>query len=114
MIDPDATTSVAKFLDTHLPWIAQQEWAGEMVTEVGQIVRTLLARYPQAERTRHLADARCPECERTSMVYQPPTWKGCAILVQCEHGDCGAVVPEDRFGLYMQMIADDRKRELTA
>ncbi len=115
MPDSDATTSVARFLDTHLEWCARQVWAGDMVNEVGREVRTLLARYPQAERSRHLDNARCPACERTSMVYTPPAWLGSDVLVQCEHYSCGCIVPEDHWGLFMAMVIEDkRQRELEA
>lgn len=110
--DSDATTSIARFLATHLEWCVGQDWAGAMVQEVGSTVRTLLARYPHAERARHLPDARCPVCERSSMVYHPPAWVGSDVLVQCDHNDCGCIIPEDRYGLFMAMVAEDRKREL--
>lgn len=112
--DSDATVSICKFLATHLEWCAGQDWVDEMVREVGSQVRTLLARYPDAERSRHLDNARCPACERTSMVYTPPTWLGADILVQCDHNACGCIVPEDHWGLFMAMVAEDRKRELEA
>jgi hypothetical protein len=114
MPDSDATTSVCKFLVTHLEWAAEQEWIGDMVTEIGKLVRTFLARYPQAERSRYLQDVRCPACERTSMTYTPPAWAGQDTLVQCDHHACGCIVPEKNFGLFMAMIAEDKKRELSA
>lgn len=114
MPDSDATTSVCKFLATHLEWAADQEWVGDMVSEVGKLVRTFLARYPQAERSRYLADVRCPACERTSMTYTPPAWAGQPFLVQCDHHACGCIVPESHFGLFMAMVVEDRKREMSA
>lgn len=112
MPDSNATTAVSRFVATHAEWAANQPWAGEMVAEVGALVRTLLARYPEAERSRHLTDARCPVCERTTMVYHPPAWAGSDVLVQCDYHGCGCIVPEDRYGLFMAMVIADRKREL--
>lgn len=111
MTDTDATTSVCKFLDTHAVWVAQQPWAGEMVSEIGAIVRTLLARYPEAERSRHMPDVLCPACGRSTMVYHPPAWARSQVLVQCDHTACGEKVPEDKFGHFMRLVEQQRKEE---
>lgn len=104
-----ATGSVCRFIDTHLEWATDQGWVGEMVSEVGNTVRTLLARYPQAERARHMPQAFCPACGRSSMVYFPPTWVGAEVVVQCEHASCGERVPEDRYGHFMRLVEQQRK-----
>ncbi len=107
--DSDATTSVSRFLVTHAEWIASQAWAGDMVQEVGSTVRTLLARYPEAERSRHMPQVLCPACGRSTMIYHPPAWAGAEILVQCEYAGCGERVPEAKFGHFMRLVEEQRK-----
>jgi hypothetical protein len=107
--DSSATTGLCRFIDRHAEWASEQPWVGEMVTEIGRVVRTLLARYPQAERARHMPQVLCPACGRSSMVYFPPAWVGSQVLVQCEHASCGEKVPEDRYGHFMRLVEQQRK-----
>jgi len=109
LADSDATGTVCRFLATHLEWASGREWVAVMVDEVGRLVRTLLARYPEAERARHMPDVLCPACGRSTMVYYPPAWLGSEVVVQCEHGACGERVREDRFGIFMRLVEQQRK-----
>jgi ribosomal protein S27E len=110
--DETPTVSLARFITTHLDWCVEQPWIDEMVREVGREVRTLLARYPEAERARELTDARCQDCGRGPMIYYPPTWAHGPVTVQCEH--CGAKVPEQNWEWYMKLVEEDRRTEKDA
>lgn len=112
MPDSDATTALCKFLTTHLEWCSEQLWADEMVRELGAQVATLLSRYPQADRSHHMADVLCPSCGRSTMVYYPPAWFGSSTLVMCEHTGCGEQVAEDKFGHFMRLVEQQRREEI--
>lgn len=97
------TVELCRWLNTHLPWALDREWAGVYVSEVTERVAVLRARYPDDERSRAILDVPCPRCDRLSLVYHPPAWAGSRIQVICEHYECGAEIPEDRWGLFIRL-----------
>lgn len=102
--DPKATSRLVKWLLPHLTWCSQQEWAAEMRREVGQVVRTTMARYPVAERTRHVPGVECPDCQQVSLVYDPPTLERRTVQVNCSSRGCGRIYTEDEFARLVKRI----------
>ncbi|OZF47550.1 hypothetical protein [Rhodococcus sp. 14-2470-1a] len=75
-IDPavvNATVNgVATYLLTRLDWIAQQEWAGEMMSELAANRGRHLRRWPLGDTARRVKGYRCLKCHRESIVVHPP------------------------------------------
>ena len=83
-----------------------------MAREVPSTVATLLARYPEAERSRPIPDLPCPKCERLTLVYYPPPAKRyrddpTEIVVQCAHHSCSVRIPESEWGLTIRRYLDE-------
>lgn len=111
-LKPDAgstpTTTVTRWLLAHQEWIEGREWAHVMVTELGGTVGTLRARFPDHEGVTPIRDTRCPECDRLSLSYHPPGHYLARMVVQCDHHDCGAIIPETSWGLFARILGEER------
>lgn len=75
-IDPatvnGTVNGVARYLLDRLDWISEQEWAGEMMTELAQNRRSHTNRWPLGDTTRRARGLRCNECHRETIVVHPP------------------------------------------
>lgn len=99
--------AVVRWLLPHMPWVAAQEWVGEMRADVGREVATAKARWPMEERGHHVP-APCPRCDGLTLWYSPPAWAGASMRVECLSPDCGRVFSEpewDRMRGLMVMAA---------
>lgn len=95
--NPEATSALVKWLLPLLRWCSEQEWAGEMRSEIANVVRTTAARYPIEERTRPVPGITCPACGRVSLVFDPPTPERHTTQVNCATRGCGVIYSEDDF-----------------
>lgn len=105
--DATATGAVAQWLLVHQDWCEQQAWIDEMADELCSTIATLSARFPDHERDRHIPDVTCPECNRITLTYHPPVFFQADFLVMCDHHDCSAKIPEERWGLFVRRIIDE-------
>jgi hypothetical protein len=105
--DETPTANVTRWLLTHQEWVERQEWAAEMVRELGSTLSTIQARFPSEESSRHIPDVACRKCERITLSYHPPSFEGAKFLVQCDHYACGEIVPEEEWGLFVRRIIDE-------
>lgn len=105
--DETPTANVCRWLLTHQEWIEGQEWAAEMVRELGSTTATIQARFPSEESSRHIPDVACRRCERITLSYHPPSFDGAKFLVQCDHYACGEIVPEEEWGLFVRRVIDE-------
>jgi hypothetical protein len=64
--------SVTKYLLDRLDWIAEQDWAGEMMAELGANRRSHTNRWPLGDTSRRAKGFRCMDCNRESIVVHPP------------------------------------------
>lgn len=103
----DATRQFAQWLLNQQTWIEDQEWAAEMLRDLGTTIATNRARYPADERSRRIPDLPCRNCQRMSLSYHPPTVAGADFLVQCEHHACSAIIPENLWGLAIRQLLDE-------
>lgn len=97
--DTSATADLVRWLLPHLAWVSEQEWAGEMRSELGHLIGTTKARWPMEERSRPVLHATCRECGRASLVYYPPSYPGAQVQVACSHPECGQVYDERAWAL---------------
>lgn len=88
--------ALVKWLLPHLPWVAQQEWVGEMRGDLGREISTAKARWPMVERG-HAVPMPCPRCESLTLWYSPPAWAGASMRVECLSPDCGRVFAEEEW-----------------
>jgi hypothetical protein len=102
--DPEATSRLVRWLLPLLPWCAAREWAGEMRTEVATTVRTTLARYPVAERTRRVPGVTCPGCDLPALLYDPATTERPTVQVSCTNRSCGRIYSEVEFTRLVRII----------
>ena len=94
---PDATSRLVRWLLPQLRWCSEQDWAGEMRHDVADVVRTTAARFPVAERTRAIPGVPCPVCDRTSLIFDPPTPERPTTQVNCGTRGCGVIFTEEEF-----------------
>ncbi|MGB7240120.1 MAG: hypothetical protein WBD41_29555 [Rhodococcus sp. (in: high G+C Gram-positive bacteria)] len=75
-IDPatvnGTVNGVTRYLLDRLDWIAEQEWAGEMMTELAENRRSHVNRWPLGDTARRARGFRCAKCKRESIVVHPP------------------------------------------
>lgn len=75
-IDPatvnGTVNGVTRYLLDRLDWIAEQEWAGEMMSELAENRRGHLNRWPLGDTARRAKGFRCDKCRRESIVVHPP------------------------------------------
>jgi len=109
--DAEATARLVKWLLPLLGWCAAQEWAGEMRREIGDVVRTTMARWPIAEtRTRPLVDTLCPRCDHGSLVYTPPSAYRAPFVVACINPECGRIFTEDEWTRLVELLGIAERR----
>lgn len=108
---PDATARLVEWLLPWLPWCAEQEWAAEMRREIGDVVRTTLARWPMADdRTRHIPGIACPRCDQVALTYTPPAVERAPFVVACANPECGRVFSEDEWTRLVGLLAIAERR----
>jgi hypothetical protein len=94
--DPRATARLAAWLGVHLDWAMQQEWAGEMVTQVTRAVNILKGRWPTEEPPKFLT-ARCPSCGLRSLRRHAPRDVGLPADITCTNPDCMRTIGEEHY-----------------
>ena len=104
-----ATVAAARWLLAHLEWIERQPWVTVMAGEVASLVATARARFPQEESSHHVDGVPCLACGRMTLTYHPPVVAAPhgEFLVQCDHHECSAIIPEKHWGLYLRRIVDE-------
>lgn len=93
----ESPDDLVRWLLPLLPWVAEQEWAVEMLREMEAMVGTAKARWPMAERGRHVEGLPCPRCEHLTLWYEPPTTARPTMQVHCLEPDCGRIFGEDEW-----------------
>jgi hypothetical protein len=79
-----------------------------MATEMRDVVRPTLLRWPTEERPTYL-HAPCPRCDMLSLVrHAPATFEG-HVTIACQRAECGEVVAEEKYGLLTRMILDEQQ-----
>jgi hypothetical protein len=104
-----ATIAVARWLLAQLEWIERQPWVTVMLAEVGPMVATMRARFPQEEASHRIDGVACLACGRMPLTYYPPVAPAPfgEFMVQCDHHECSAIIPEKHWGLYLRRIVDE-------
>lgn len=104
--DPSATRTLVAWLLPLLGWAAAQDWAVDLRTEVGDVVRMTGARWPTADRsTRPIPDVPCPECDLLGLAYTPAPGLRLPFVVACTNEDCGHTFPEDEWSAFTLRLA---------
>lgn len=102
---------VAAWIEPHLPWIAEQDWAHEMRRDLGEHVATIRHKFPtvdDVEPVRHL-DVPCPRCALVSLIYTPPRYARQQFRVECTDPDCARVFSEDEWERFKALALSGRK-----
>jgi len=107
--DPAATAALVNWLLPHLAWASEQDWAGEMRNELGEMVGTTKARWPMEERSRPVLNATCSDCHRASLVLYPPAYFKAQLQVACSHHECGKVYDEREWGMLTRLIEHEHR-----
>jgi hypothetical protein len=110
--DPaEPTARLVRWLLPQLAWCADQEWAGEMRSEIAGMVRTTMARWPIADtHTRHIPATLCPRCDRASLTYTPPAAERAPFVVACTNPECGRVFDEDEWTRLVELLGIAERR----
>lgn len=91
--------NVAAWIEPHLPWVAEQDWAFEMRRDLAEHVATIRHKFPtvdDVEPVKHI-DTPCPRCGLVSLIYTPPRYARQAFRVECTDPDCARVFSEDEW-----------------
>lgn len=80
--DPEGTRELVRWVDPHLAWCADQEWAGDLVADLAHVTGVALGRFP-IERRERVAEIACPRCGCLSLVVIPPLVAGASECVRC-------------------------------
>lgn len=89
-----AVESLVRWMLPHMSWIRDQEWVGDMASELSREVSTAKARWPIEERSHHVPMP-CPYCAQRALVYVPPSEYQSSAMVSCENNECGHMWLED-------------------
>lgn len=89
--DAEATRRLCRWLGAHLDWALQQEWAGEMVTQVTRAINITKSRWPIEEPPKFLP-ARCPACGLRSLRRHAPTAPGEEAHITCSNRACTQII----------------------
>ena len=109
--DPETTARLVKWLLPMLPWCSEQEWAGEMRREIGELIRTTMARWPMAEtRLVKIGDTLCPRCNRASLTYMPPQYERAPLVIACSNPECARIFGEDEYDRLVGLLEIAEKR----
>jgi hypothetical protein len=107
--DAESTARLVKWLLPWLPWCSEQDWAGEMRTELGSLLHTTRARWPEEDtRTRPVVGVLCTSCARSSLVYTPAPGERLPFRVACTHPECGRQYTEDEYDGVIGKLAIER------
>ena len=82
-----AVDEMSRWVRPFLPWIAEHDWAPEMIADLRPLITTAAARWPWEERV-HEVPMPCPICSAWSLQYQPPVVPADPIVVTCSIPDC--------------------------
>lgn len=91
----------AKFLLTWLTMIEREDWIGDWWEALAETFRDAHALAPWRPEARRVSGVPCPECGETNLLIF-----GGESDVTC--GSCRFMIPESRFGLWMQIMAGER------
>jgi hypothetical protein len=97
----DVTAEVrvtAGFLLTHLTAVENQPFVAVLWDELAWLMTQAHALAPWRPEVRRLTGVPCPECHTAALVIF-----GGDVDVTCQH--CRAMIPQDRYGLWVQIVA---------
>lgn len=99
------------WMTPHLPWVAAQDWAFEMVRDLTGHLATSRHRWPSADDVEPVRpiDVPCPRCGLRSMIYTPPRYARMAFRVECTDPDCARVFSEDEWDRLRALALDTRR-----
>lgn len=103
--DQSAIEEMCRWTLPHLAWVAEQEWAPDIRSELCSMVATAKARWPMDERE-HAVPMPCPRCAQRSLVYWPPAEYLGAPIVVCENPECGHMWIGDSWVKLVELVID--------
>lgn len=95
--DLRAVDQLVAWLEPHLPRVAEQPWAADLLGDLGPACARAAARWPVEEPARRITDVRCPRCGTASLVLHPPATVGAQVQVVCSRPECGASLSEEEW-----------------
>lgn len=91
----------ARFLLTWLTTVETLDWIGDWWEELGETMSDAHALAPWRPEVKRCSGIPCPECEEVNLVIF-----GGESDVTCM--SCKTMIPEDRFGLWEQIVREER------
>lgn len=107
VMDWQATLTLSRWLMPHTEWMAGQDWAGDISTEIPDKVYTLLARFPMEQRPVYLP-VPCPACGCQTLRRHAPRDAGLPVTVACDLYECGHIIEEDGFDWAAKVLAREQ------
>lgn len=105
----EATRRLVRWITPHLTWATEQDWAAEMRRELGNLIATTRARWPESDsRSRPIPDTPCSHCQRLTLTYTPPTEYRAAFVVSCTNPDCAHIFTEDQWDAHVATLGGRR------
>ena len=92
----------AKFLRTWLSTVESFDWIGDWFEELAETMSDAHALAPWRPEVKRCKGVPCPECEEVNLVIF-----GGESDVTCM--SCRTMIPEDRFGLWEQIVAEEKR-----
>lgn len=98
-----SAATMAGRISTHLDRACVYEWSGEMTTELTDVVREALRRYPDEERPLYLPTP-CPACDMLSLIRTAPQAFLGQAVISCR--TCKETIAESLYAWHARRVLE--------